>query len=388
MIKKPEEVFEEENNEKDEDYPITDYELSSNPNDFNVLTLTNFIDRGVVKIPNFQRNYVWDQSRASKLIESLLIGLPVPQIFFYEEDKNSYLVIDGQQRLMSIYYYIKGRFPRDDKRVELREIINNEKTIPSNIMFDEKYFKNFNLKLPSLIENQKNRFNNENYETLIEHKLSFDLATIRCIIVKPIKKDDESDSAIFELFNRLNTGGVNLRSQEIRSSLYHSEFLSMVSRMNLLSEWRNIIGIELDLHMRDMEIILRAFSFLIDLDHYSKSVKRFLNNFSKKSKSMKSEKVKYLESLFIEFNKYLGELEPQIFRMKNGKFGTLLFENVFYVSVKNAYKEKTLNIQKLSSESILRLKNDKAYSKLISGPTSNTETTKDRFSLAERILEE
>ena len=129
MIKKPEEVFEEENNEKDEDYPITDYELSSNPNDFNVLTLTNFIDRGVVKIPNFQRNYVWDQSRASKLIESLLIGLPVPQIFFYEEDKNSYLVIDGQQRLMSIYYYIKGRFPRDDKRVELREIINNEKKL-------------------------------------------------------------------------------------------------------------------------------------------------------------------------------------------------------------------------------------------------------------------
>src|SRR4030066_1522584 len=86
-----------------EEYPITEYDLTAVPNDFNVTTLVNLIDSGIVKIPTFQRHYVWDLPRASKLIESLIIGLPVPQIFFYEEKKNEYLVIDGQQRLMTIY---------------------------------------------------------------------------------------------------------------------------------------------------------------------------------------------------------------------------------------------------------------------------------------------
>jgi uncharacterized protein with ParB-like and HNH nuclease domain len=70
------------------------------PNDFK-LTLFSFIESKAVKIPGFQRNYVWDIMRASKLIESPIIGLPIAQIFLYEEGRNSFLVIDGQQRLMS-----------------------------------------------------------------------------------------------------------------------------------------------------------------------------------------------------------------------------------------------------------------------------------------------
>ena len=76
----------------------------------------SFLEAGNVKIPGFQRNYVWDIKRASKLIESLIIGLPIPQIFLFQEAKNKLLVIDGQQRLMSIYYFIKRRFPHKDQR--------------------------------------------------------------------------------------------------------------------------------------------------------------------------------------------------------------------------------------------------------------------------------
>src|SRR5512142_3145569 len=92
---------------EEEGYPISEYDLTSSPNDFNIITIFNFIESGAVKIPAFQRNYVWDIKRASKLIESIIIGLPVPQIFLYEEARNSFLVMDGQQRLMSIYYFIK-----------------------------------------------------------------------------------------------------------------------------------------------------------------------------------------------------------------------------------------------------------------------------------------
>lgn len=373
--------------EEDDDYPLDEYELTANPNDFNVLTITNFIDRGVVKIPNFQRNYVWDINRASRLIESLLIGLPVPQIFFYEDAKNSYLVIDGQQRLMTIYYYIKGRFPREDKRVELRKIFSEKGGLPLNIMADDDYFRKFNLRLPAPVPNQKNKFNTKNYETLIDYKLSFDLRTIRSIIVKPVIKNEESeDSAIFELFNRLNTGGVNLGDQEIRASLYHSEFLMLLNKLNNLPGWRKTIGAEIDIHMRDIEILLRCFSFLFEKDTYTKSVKRFLNNFAKKSKKLKTEKINYLEKLFLEFDSYLLQLDEDIFRMKTGRFGTLIFENIFYYSLENALKEETFSIRKFSSAQILNLKNDSIYSELLSGPTSNTEATRERYKLAKSLL--
>ena len=107
--------FEDGTGETD-DSQIKEYDITASPNDFNMSTMFSFIESGAVKIPGFQRNYVWDIKRASKLIESIIIGLPIPQIFLYEEARNKFLVIDGQQRLMSIYYFIKQRFPRKEKR--------------------------------------------------------------------------------------------------------------------------------------------------------------------------------------------------------------------------------------------------------------------------------
>ena len=119
---------------------IDEYDVTATPNDFNVLTLFSFIEAGAVRIPGFQRNFVWDKIRASKLIESLILGIPVPQIFLYEQSKNLFLVIDGQQRLMSIYYFLKRRFPRKDKRGELRAVFFVKRGIPHENHQKEEYF--------------------------------------------------------------------------------------------------------------------------------------------------------------------------------------------------------------------------------------------------------
>ena len=100
---------------------LGEFDLISTPNDFNILTIKNFLDTGAVKVPRYQRNFVWDRPRASKLIESLLLGLPVPQVFLYEEARNSFQIIDGQQRLLSIYFFMVGRFPRKAARPQLRD---------------------------------------------------------------------------------------------------------------------------------------------------------------------------------------------------------------------------------------------------------------------------
>src|SRR3990172_415760 len=149
--------YEDDSEQEEEEYPIDQYDLTASPNDFNILTIYSFIESGVVKIPGFQRNYVWDLKRASKLIESLIIGLPVPQIFLYEEARNSFLVIDGQQRLMSIYYFIQQRFPINEKRSILRRIFEEHRTIPSEILHSDEYFTKFNLYLPALLPDHPNK---------------------------------------------------------------------------------------------------------------------------------------------------------------------------------------------------------------------------------------
>ncbi len=81
--------FEDYVDEEDE-LQIDEYDITATPNDFNVQTLYNFIESGAVRIPGFQRNFVWDQVRASKLIESLILGIPVPQLFLYEQARNRF----------------------------------------------------------------------------------------------------------------------------------------------------------------------------------------------------------------------------------------------------------------------------------------------------------
>ena len=101
---------------QNEETSIISYDISVIPNDFNVMTINSLIESGVISMPAFQRNYVWDRKRASRFIESLILGLPVPQIFLYQMDRNKYSVIDGQQRLLTIYFFVKQRFPRSGKR--------------------------------------------------------------------------------------------------------------------------------------------------------------------------------------------------------------------------------------------------------------------------------
>jgi uncharacterized protein with ParB-like and HNH nuclease domain len=152
--------YEEYTEENEDEAVFTEYDLTASPNDFNIRTLYDFISSGIVKIPGFQRNYVWDIKRASKLIESIILGIPIPQIFLYQEDKNRFIVIDGQQRYMTIYYFILKRFPRKEKRNELRKFFEgDEKGVPENLLANNEYFVDFNLQLPEKLPDNPNPLN-------------------------------------------------------------------------------------------------------------------------------------------------------------------------------------------------------------------------------------
>jgi uncharacterized protein with ParB-like and HNH nuclease domain len=366
---------------------IEEYDITAAPNDFNILTIFNFLESGAVRIPGFQRNYVWDLGRASKLIESLILGLPVPQVFLYESEKNKFIVIDGQQRLMSIYFFMKQRFPRKEKRTELRTIFDENGKIPDEVVHDDEYFENFRLKLPEILPNHRNRFKGLNYATLGDSKTQFELRTIRNVIIKQTSPQGD-DSSMYEIFNRLNTGGINLKPQEIRTSMYHSKFYEMLYRANPKPQWRRILVYqEPDLHMKDVEILLRGFAMLIDAENYAPSMVKFLNQFSRKCRNMAPATIQYLSNLLDAFLAACSSLPDDAFlNKKNRRFNVALYEAAFASICSAASKEQRMLNGTVSSAHLAQLEEDPEFVDATIEGTTQTKNVKTRLRRAKEIL--
>lgn len=371
---------------QEEDSVILEYDITSSPNDFNVKTIYDFIESGSVKIPEFQRNYVWDIRRASKFIESIIMNLPIPQIFLYEEARNRFLVIDGQQRLMTIYYFIKQRFPRKEKRAELRRIFDENGKIPDSVLADDNYFTEFSLKLKDEIDETKSKLDELVYFDLGEYKVPFELRPIRNVIIKQNKPEND-DSSKYEIFSRLNTGGINLNSQEIRASIFQSDFYDMLFRINLDERWRKLIGLkDEDPRMKDIEILLRGFGMLISSQDYKPPMTRFLNKFSKSSLDMVKEKIAYLEKLFGSFLDGCSKLREKAFFSKGGKFNISVFESVFYATCDEAFKKQKLVSLKVDNKKLDALKNNQQFIDATQSRLSSKQNVDLRLKLAKEIL--
>ncbi len=369
---------------EEDGYPI-DYNITSSPNDFNVKTLFDFIESGTMKIPGFQRNYVWDKKRASRLIESIIMGLPIPQLFFYERGRNQFLVIDGQQRLMTVYYFIKGRFPRDEKRAEIRRYVDEKGNIPSYVLSDDQYFTDFSLDLALRYSDVKNRLNRQTISTLNQDdKATFLLRAIRCIFIK--QHEPEGHSSMYEIFHRLNTGGINLTPQEIRGSLYQSEFYSMITRANLDERWRRLTTPDPDMRMKDIEILLRGFAMLLDGDNYQGAMIRFLNNFSEKAKLYDKKQVAYLESLFRMFLQKSEKLPSDSFELQSGRFSASMFEAIFTAACDSAVQNKDVSVKGIDPDDLAALKNDDEFMKASRYRTVAKENVATRVRKAKEVL--
>ena len=364
---------------------ISEYDLTSSPNDFNINTIYSYIYRGAIKIPAFQRNYVWDIKRASALIESIIIGLPIPQIFLYETAKNNYIVIDGQQRLMSIYYFIRKRFPRMERRAQLRQILQESGSIPDSIISNEEYFSNFNLNLPSRINGTENPLNKKNYDTLGDDRFQFEMKTIRNVIIRQNRPDD--DSSVYEIFNRLNASGVTLTAQEIRMSLYHSDFYRMLERVNSYRNWRALLGIEQpDLNMKDVEIILRGFAMSMRGSDYAPSMTRFLNKFSKDNKHTSDVEITRMEKIFKEFVDIIYQVDPTAFTGQgNKRFNISTFDAVMTAVCRGALLHDG-QLKAISINGLQALKQDEEFKSASQLKTASKKHVEKRLERAEFYL--
>ena len=225
------------------------YSITSYGADYPVDTLVKRLEKKVIFIPPFQRSYVWKINQASRFVESLLLGLPVPGIFLSKEADGKLLVIDGHQRLKTLQFFYEG-------------------------MFAGRAFE--------LIDVQK-KYDGKTYKTLEEaDRRRLDDAIIHATIVKQDEPSDDN-SSIYHIFERLNTGGNLLQPQEIRACIFQGPFNDFLTELRNNKSWQKIYGSP-SIRLKDQELILRFFALLLYSEKYERPMKEFLNDYMGKNR--------------------------------------------------------------------------------------------------------
>jgi hypothetical protein len=288
---------------------------------------------------------------------------------------------------MSVFYFIKKRFPRKEKRAEIRKIFAEYDGIPEEILENDEYFQHFKLSLSKNADEQKSKFHGLNYSTLGDYKTQLDLRPIRNIVVRQNSPKDD-DSSIYEIFNRLNSGGVNLKPQEIRGCLYHSEFYSMLAKLNYNPIWREVLKMKnLDLHMKDIELLLRSFAMAVEYRNYKGSMANFLNSFSKKAKSFSTQDVSYYSELFNSFLNCISHIEPEVFvSEKSRRFNIFIFEALFSASSQELLEKRSLHQNEIPQKTVEKILQDDDFQQACIAGTTNTTNVFKRFDIAENYL--
>ena len=231
--------------------------------------------------PTYQRRSRWDNERQSKLIESLLINIPIPPLFVYENKPNYYEVMDGQQRISAI-----------------KAFYSNELVLKGLDRWPE--------------------LNGRTYSKLPERiKSGIDRRSITWIAVLHESADTEEEALVLKqlVFERLNTGGVALSPQEIRNSLYQGPFndlLFLLGRNNLFrAPWNiapfteneikqtpdELLDNRFYLQMEDLELILRFFA-LRHVEHYQRGMQGFLDLYMLRARMFDERDISFLKRLF------------------------------------------------------------------------------------------
>ena len=225
-------------------------DISSKSEDWSVNDIRLNVVKGRLNVPDFQRRGVWQNPRKSRLIESILRGIPIPSIYLAEEGEGKYVVIDGQQRINSITEYLDDKFGLSESGLEILKKLKNQRYCNLEGEHSQLASRLVNAKIP--------------------------------VIIISTHADDE---IVYEIFNRLNTGGMQLNAQEIRNCMYHGNYNDLIKKLAGSDDnFVYLLGSSRDnlyRRMNDAELVLRFFAFRrlgrFRIGEYKPSLKQFLN---------------------------------------------------------------------------------------------------------------
>jgi hypothetical protein len=338
--------------DREEVLPFT-YEITSYGADYDVTGLIRRLSNNTILIPPFQRSYVWSLRIASRFIESLLLGLPVPGIFLSREpDTNKLLVIDGQQRLNTLRYFHDGVF------------------LPTKREFALKFV--------------QNKYLGKTYQTLSPaDRLRFDDSIIHTTVVRQDEPSDDS-SSIYYLFERLNTGSIELAAQQIRAAIYHGPFSDTLKHLNENASWRILYGAK-DNKMRDQELILRFLALYFFHDDYKKPMKEFLNKYMGGNRNFLLQSEDQIIRAFVPtvetIQRYIGDTA---FRWKRGR--NVAFAEAVMLGIAYRLERGTVNNYATLRERFNNLSNNLDFAQVTETATTDEENIKKRIRIVREVF--
>lgn len=359
MVNHPndEDDLEIEAEEEEEEASHVAYDIATYPSDLTLSVIHEMWKNKEIAIPTFQRNFVWNIKQASLLVESFLLGLPVPQVFFYIDNENKNLVIDGQQRILSIIFFFEGYFGFENLQGR-RQVFRL-----SGLAKDSPYF---NKRYEDLSNTDQRRFRG---------------CILRAVNIKQLTPAGQTTS-MYHIFERLNTGGTPLRPQEIRNCVFAGGIVDVLQDLNKNPHWRKLIGKKvLEKHQRDVEMVLRIFSIEERGATYEKPMKEFLNVQMRTHRKGDDLVTKSFADGFAAVAKKIIELLPDKPFHIRGPINLAAMDSIMSVLIKHRAKIKA----NLADRYALLLK-DKEYQEAIYFNTSDAVSVKERLKLAKQYL--
>lgn len=338
-------------------------------------SLHNKFKRGILDIqPDFQRHFVWDSGKSSRLIESVLLDIPLPLIYLSEEvDENNKItehVIDGQQRLTSFFSFIDGAFPNGaDFRLSGLRVFTE---------LNKKSYK----KLPEELQDK-----------------------IKYYKIRVVKFRKESDKELkFEIFERLNTGAVSLNDQELRNCIYRGPYNSLLIELSENKDFRYLLNLSgPDKRMKDVSLTLRFASFFHSTYlNYKPSMRMFMNNDMEKYRNISNSdraelkngfknSVMIIKTLldknaFKRFYRGTDKVHDGYWEQK--KMNTSLFDILMYSFSKLDKNKVYQNLDSIREALIILMSTNQEFIDSIELSTSTVKAVTKRFDIWRHTLED
>jgi hypothetical protein len=333
------------------DYPVDGLVKRLNNNDVIVPSFDPANDL-VTDVEAFQRKFVWKKAQCDRFIESLLLGMPVPGIFLVQQGDKRLLVLDGQQRLLTLMAFYGG-------------------------VLNKKEF---------ALEYVQTKFKGLTYKGLDEgSRRTLDDSIIHATIIKKTQESDDL-SSIYSLFERLNSGGTQLSPHEIRIALVSGPFMRLIRDLNEHPSWRNIFGSP-SKSLKDQELILRFFALHSDAAAYKSPMKDFLTQFAKKNSSMDKDAGEALRATFEKtIDALYSALGSKVFRVSNA-LNAAVFDSVMVGLARRISNGVPIDPGKLVDAYEGLLKNEK-YVAAIDKATAREGQVQDRLIEATKAFSE
>lgn len=283
-------------------------------------SLISGIEQGDYIIPGFQRFYRWTEEQVENLAVSFMRGMPIPPIYCYRNKEHQLVILDGQQRVLSLYLYYKGQYFKRKRNAsaDLRNVGERGNSIPEMLEYYEMKDKQYFMK----IRNEDGKINTVDitYQNLPkEAKRQLDYFTLTIISID-IDKDKYRDAMLHKIFANLNTGGTPLSNQELRNGIYYNKFYIMLFKLNKENaKWRMLYGgssnSKESKKSKDVELLLRMCAFLyntkmenaeVRIENYKDNMSIFLDEFSQITEKFSE---KQIEEYKIQLEDFFDHME-------------------------------------------------------------------------------